>query len=153
MARALEAVGADGLVMFNRFYHPDIDLEKLEVRRQVQFSHSREIRLPMRWISILRGNVNMSFAASGGVHSAQDVLKLIMSGADVTMLASALMAHGPEIIGTIEKELLEWMDENEYQSLDQMRGSMSLIHSPSPKTLVRDNYMRTLLEFQMKNKL
>lgn len=153
MAKALEAVGADALVMFNRFYHPDIDLEKLEVRRQVQLSHAREIRLPMRWISVLRGNVNLSFAASGGVHSAQDVLKLIMSGADITMLASALMAHGPELIGTIEKDLIEWMDENEYQSISQMKGSMSLIHSPSPQTLVRDNYMRTLLEFQAKNKL
>lgn len=152
VAKALEGVGANALVMFNRFYHPDIDLQKLEIRRQVQLSHAREIRLPMRWISILRGNVNMSFAASGGVHSAQDVLKLVMSGADVTMLASALMAHGPEMIGTIEKELIEWMDENEYQSIDQMKGSMSLIHSPSPQTLVRDNYMRTLLEFQDKIK-
>lgn len=152
MSKALEGVGADALVMFNRFYHPDIDLENLETRRNVQLSSAREIRLPMRWISVLRGNVNMSFAASGGVHSAQDVLKLVMSGADVTMLASALMAHGPGLIGTIEKDLIEWMDENEYQSIEQMKGSMSLIHSPAPKTLVRDNYMRTLLEFQAKNK-
>lgn len=152
MAKALEGVGADALVMFNRFYHPDIDLENLKTRRNVQLSSAREIRLPMRWISVLRGNVNMSYAASGGVHSAQDVLKLVMSGADVTMLASALMAHGPGLIGTIEKDLIEWMDENEYQSIEQMKGSMSLIHSPAPQTLVRDNYMRTLLEFQAKNK-
>jgi dihydroorotate dehydrogenase (fumarate) len=148
VAKALEGVGADALVMFNRFYHPDIDLEKLETKRQVQLSHAREIRLPMRWISILRGNVHMDFAASGGVHSAQDVLKLVMSGADVTMLASALMAHGPELIKQISDDLINWMDENEYQSISQMKGSMSLIHSPQPKTLVRDNYMRTLLEFQ-----
>ncbi len=153
VAKALEGVGADALVMFNRFYHPDIDLEKLETRRQIQLSHSREIRLAMRWISILRGNVKLNFAASGGVHNAHDVLKLIMSGADVTMLASALMAHGPEIIKTIEQDLITWMDENEYQSIAQMKGSMSLIHSPSPQTLVRDNYMRTLLEFQANNKL
>ena len=152
VAKALEAVGADALVMFNRFYHPDIDLEKLETRRQIHLSHSREIRLPMRWISILRGNVNMSFAASGGVHSAKDVLKLVMSGADVTMLTSALMAHGPGLIKTIEEDLIIWMDENEYQSISQMKGSMSLIHSPSPKTLIRDNYMRTLLEFQATGK-
>ncbi|MCF7823996.1 MAG: dihydroorotate dehydrogenase-like protein [Candidatus Marinimicrobia bacterium] len=148
VAKALEGAGADALVMFNRFYHPDVDLEKLVTKRQVQLSHAREIRLPMRWISILRGNVNVSFAASGGVHSAQDVLKLVMSGADVTMLASALMAHGPGLIRTIEKDLITWMDENEYNSIDQMKGSMSLIHSPKPQTLVRDNYMRTLLEFQ-----
>ncbi len=153
VAKALEGVGADALVMFNRFYHPDIDLEKLETKRQIQLSHSREIRLAMRWISILRGNVGVSFAASGGVHNAQDVLKLIMSGADVTMLASALMAHGPETMKTILKDLITWMDENEYQSLSQMKGSMSLIHSHKPQTLVRDNYMRTLLEFQANNKL
>ncbi|NQV41875.1 MAG: dihydroorotate dehydrogenase-like protein [Candidatus Marinimicrobia bacterium] len=152
VAKALEAVGADALVMFNRFYHPDIDLEKLETRRQIHLSHSREIRLPMRWISILRGNVNMSFAASGGVHNAKDVLKLVMSGADVTMLTSALMAHGPGLIKTIQEDLINWMDENEYQSISQMKGSMSLIHSPSPKTLIRDNYMRTLLEFQATGK-
>lgn len=152
LAKALEGVGADALVTFNRFYHPDIDLEKLEIKRQVQLSHSRDIRLAMRWISILRGNVQMDFAASGGVHSAADVLKLTMSGADVTMLASALMAHGPEIMPKIEKELIDWMDENEYQSLSQMKGSMSLIHSPRPQTLVRDNYMRTLLEFQKNSK-
>lgn len=148
VAKALEGVGADALVMFNRFYHPDIDLDKLETKRQVQLSHAREIRLPMRWISILRGNVHMDFAASGGVHSAQDVLKLVMSGADVTMLTSALMAHGPGLLKQISDDLINWMDENEYQSISQMKGSMSLIHSPQPKTLVRDNYMRTLLEFQ-----
>lgn len=153
VAKALEGVGADALVMFNRFYHPDIDLEKLEIRRKVQLSNSRDIRLPMRWISILRGRVNLSFAASGGVHSADDVLKLIMSGADVTMMTSALLAHGPALLATIEKNLIEWMDENEYESISQMKGSMSLIHSPEPKTLVRDNYMRTLIEFQTKNKL
>lgn len=152
LAKALEGVGADALVMFNRFYHPDIDLEKLETKRQLHLSHSRDIRLPMRWISILRGNVHLSFAASGGVHSAKDVLKLVMSGADVTMLTSGLMAHGPELMRTIEKDLITWMDENEYQSISQMKGSMSLIHSPSPKTLVRDNYMRTLLDFQAKSK-
>jgi dihydroorotate dehydrogenase (fumarate) len=148
MAKALEAVGADGLVMFNRFYHPDIDLEKLETKRQIQLSHSRDIRLAMRWISILRGNVKMSFAASGGVHNAHDVLKLIMSGADITQLTSAILAYGPEIMQTIAADLITWMDENEYESLTQMKGSMSLIHSPSPQTLVRDNYMRTILEFQ-----
>jgi len=153
VAKALQAVGADALVMFNRFYHPDIDLEKLETRRQIQLSHSRDIRLPMRWISILRGNVDLSFAASGGVHSALDVLKLVMSGADVTMLASALMAHGPELIKTIADDLIFWMDENEYESISQMKGSMSMIHSPKPQTLVRDNYMRTLLEFQKVKKL
>lgn len=152
LAKALEGAGADALVMFNRFYHPDIDLEKLETRRQLNLSRSHEIRLPMRWISILRGNVNVSFAASGGVHNAKDVLKLVMSGADVTMLTSALMAHGPQLMKTIEQDLITWMDENEYQSISQMKGSMSLIHSPSPKTLVRDNYMRTLLEFQATTK-
>jgi len=148
VAKALEGAGADALVMFNRFYHPDIDLEKLEIKRKIQMSHSRDIRLPMRWISILRGNVNLDFAASTGVHSAHDVLKLVMSGADITQLTSALMAHGPELITKINEDLIKWMDENEYQSISQMKGSMSLIHSPDPKTIVRDNYMRTLLDFQ-----
>lgn len=152
LARALEGAGADALVMFNRFYHPDIDLEKLEVRRQIQMSHSRDIRLPMRWISIMRGNLKLDLAANTGVHSASDVLKLIMSGADVTQLTSGLMAHGPGLIKTINDDLINWMDENEYQSLSQMKGSMSMIHRPDPKTLVRDNYMRTLMEFQSNKK-
>ncbi len=153
VAKELEGAGADALVMFNRFYHPDIDLEKLEVKRQIQLSHYRDIRLPMRWISILRGNVNVSFAASTGVHSANDVLKLVMSGADITQLTSALMAHGPQLITKINEDLITWMDENEYQSISQMKGSMSLIHRPDPKTIVRDNYMRTLLDFQANSKL
>lgn len=152
LAKALEGAGADALVMFNRFYHPDIDLEKLEVKRQIQMSHSRDIRLPMRWISIMRGNLKLDLAANTGVHSASDVLKLTMSGADVTQLTSALMAHGPGLIKKINDDLISWMDENEYQSLSQMKGSMSMIHRPDPKTLVRDNYMRTLMEFQSNKK-
>lgn len=152
LAKSLEGVGADGLVMFNRFYHPDIDLENLVTNRKIQMSQPQDIRLPMRWISILRGNINLSFAASGGVHSAADVLKLMMAGADVTMVASALMQKGPGLLKTIQDDLIKWMDENEYQSLEQMKGSMSLIHSPSPQLVVRDNYMRTLLEFSSRRK-
>ncbi|NQV30813.1 MAG: dihydroorotate dehydrogenase-like protein [Candidatus Marinimicrobia bacterium] len=152
LAKGLEGVGADALVMFNRFYHPDIDLEKLEVSRKIPLSQPHDIRLPMRWISVLRGNVNMSFASSGGVHRAQDVLKLVMSGADVTMIASALMKKGPGLLKTIQEDLIKWMDENEYQSIEQMKGSMSLIHSPDPQTIVRDNYMRTLLDYSFKKK-
>ena len=148
-AKRLEAAGADALVMFNRFYHPDINLQNLEVEPHMVPTTSSSIRMPMRWIAILRGNVNVSFAATSGVHTAEDVLKLVMSGADVTMMATALLRKGPELIKQLEEELINWMDENEYQSIEQMKGSMSMQHMPEPQTLVRANYMRTLLDFKM----
>jgi len=146
--RSLEEAGADGLVLFNRFYHPDINLEKLEMEPAMRATTSADIRMAMRWIAILRAHLKLSFAASSGVHQAQDVLKLVMCGADVTMLATALMRHGPGYIATLKQDLVEWMDENEYQNLEQMKGSMSMTHMPTPQALVRANYTKTLQDFR-----
>jgi dihydroorotate dehydrogenase (fumarate) len=148
-AKRLENAGADALVLFNRFYHPDINLERLEVEPHMVPTRSSDIRLPMRWIAILRGNVNVSFAATSGVNTAEDVLKLIMCGADVTQMATVLLRKGPEHIKELEQEVIRWMDENEYQSVEQMKGSMSMQHMPEPQALVRANYMRTLLDYKM----
>jgi dihydroorotate dehydrogenase (fumarate) len=148
-AKSLAHVGADALVLFNRFYHPEINLEKLELETAMRPTVSADIRRSMRWIAILRGNVDVSFAATSGVHSAEDVLKLVMSGADVTQLATALMRHGPGLLRKIENDIVAWMDANEYQDLEQMKGSMCMQHIPNPQTLVRANYMRTLLDYRM----
>lgn len=148
-AKRLENAGADALVMFNRFYHPDINLERLEVEPHMVPTRSADIRLPMRWIAILRGNVNLSFAATSGVSTAEDVLKLVMSGADVTQMATVLMRKGPGHIKQLEEDIVNWMDENEYQDLEQMKGSMTMQHMPEPQALVRANYMRTLLDYKM----
>ncbi|MFB0515181.1 MAG: dihydroorotate dehydrogenase-like protein, partial [Candidatus Neomarinimicrobiota bacterium] len=125
MAQELVKAGADGLVLFNRFYQPDLDLEKLEVVPNLQLSTSEELRLPLRWISILHGTVSCSLAASTGVHTATDVLKYLMAGADVTMTASALLSEGPGYIRTLIKGVEEWMEEFEYESVQQLKGSMS----------------------------
>ncbi len=150
-ARRLAEAGANALVLFNRFYHPEINLDDLHLETAMRPTDSTDIRMPMRWIAILRGNVDVSFAATSGVTSARDVLKLVMSGADVTMLATALMRHGPGLLDEISTDLIQWMDENEYQDLEQMKGSMSMQHIPDPQTLVRANYMRTLLDFGQEN--
>jgi dihydroorotate dehydrogenase (fumarate) len=125
MAKRFETVGARGLVLFNRFYQPDIDLDTLEVLPNVLLSTSNDVRLPLRWIAILYGRVDVDFAATSGVHSGGDAIKLILAGANVTMMASALLKHGIEYIGTVERELLEWMDLYEYDSVTQMRGALS----------------------------
>ena len=117
--------GADGLVLFNRFYQPDIDLAKLEVEPCVNLSNSVEIKLPLRWIAILYKRLKCSLAASSGVHTAEDVLKLIMVGSDVTMMCSALLKGGPQVIKSVLSNIDKWMLENEYTSLNQMKGSMS----------------------------
>ncbi len=147
-ARRLEEAGADALVMFNRFYQPDIDLETLEVRSELHLSTSDEVLLPLRWIAVLCGQVNLSLAASSGIHSAEDVLKLTMAGADVTMMTSALLKNGPGHIEKIVSDILAWMDEHEYESLSQMRGSMSMKNVPDPGAFMRANYIKMLNEYQ-----
>ncbi|MFQ6603935.1 MAG: dihydroorotate dehydrogenase-like protein [Fidelibacterota bacterium] len=147
-ARRLEETGADALVMFNRFYQPDIDLESLEVRSALHLSTPEEVLLPLRWIAVLCGQVNLSLAASSGVHSAQDVLKLTMAGADVTMMTSALLKNGPEHITKLQTDLLTWMDDHEYESLSQMRGSISMKNVPDPGAFMRANYIKMLNEYQ-----
>lgn len=147
MARRLTEAGADGLVLFNRFYQPDIDLTELEVVPNVVLSTSAELRLPLRWIAILKGRVDASLAATTGVHTSEDVLKLLLAGADVTMMASALLRHGPEWIGTVADGVRQWMVEHEYVSVEQLKGSMSQASAPDPAAFERANYMESLITY------
>jgi len=147
MAQKLVKAGADGLVLFNRFYQPDIDLEDLEVVPNVQLSRSVELRLPLRWIAILKGRIKASLAATTGVHEGADVLKLLLAGADVTMLASALLRHGPVRLTTLLTEVTQWLEEHEYESIEQMKGSLSQEGAPDPAAFERSNYMETLVTY------
>ena len=147
MARRLTEAGADGLVLFNRFYQPDIHLEDLEVVPNVVLSTSMELRLPLRWIAILKGRIDASLAATTGVHTGEDVLKLLMAGADVTMMASALLRHGPELLLTIREAVAEWMEAHEYESVEQLKGSLSQASSPDPDAFERSNYMESLITY------
>lgn len=147
MARRLVEAGADGLVLFNRFYQPDIDLERLEVVPNVVLSSSTELRLPLRWIAILKGRVEASLAATTGVHDHLDVVKLLLAGADVTMMASVLLRHGSGRLREIHDGLVEWLDIHEYESVEQMKGSMSQAGVPDPAAFERANYMETLASY------
>lgn len=148
MAARLDAAGADGLVLFNRFYQPDLDIEALEVIPQVNLSSSQAIRLPLRWLAVLFGKVKASLAATSGVHGAQDIVKLLMAGADVTQLCSALLLHGPGRVAEILEELERWLLEHEYVSVKQMRGSMSQKSVADPSAFERANYMKALNRFR-----
>jgi len=144
MAYRLDAAGADALVLFNRFYQPDIDLEELEIRPNVLLSTPQALRLPLTWIGILFGRVKAGLAATGGVHNAEDVIKLLMVGSSVTMMCSSLMRHGVNHLRHVERELREWMEEHEYESVKQMQGSMSQIKCPDPGAFERAQYMRAV---------
>ena len=147
MAGRLVEAGADGLVLFNRFYQPDIDLDTLTVGPNLVLSSSDELRLVLRWMAILHGRVNASLAATTGVHTAEDVLKLVLAGADVTMMASALLKNGPDHITSVLDGVTRWLEEREYLSLDQARGSLSQVSSPNPAAFERSNYMHALTEY------
>ena len=147
MARRLQAAGADGLVLFNRFFQPDIDLETLGVDPTLHLSTSDELRLPLRWIAILHGHVSCSLAATTGVWTAEDAIKLLLAGADVTMMASALFRHGPEHVRTVLDGVRTWLEDHEYASLDQLRGSVSQANVPDPVAYARSNYMQMLVSF------
>ncbi len=147
VARQLADAGADGLVLFNRFLQPDIDLETLDVTPQIALSTSAELLLRLRWIAILRGRVPASLAATGGVHTAEDVLKLLLVGADVTMLASALLQRGPELLPELRADVEAWLTEREYESVEQLKGSMSQASCPDPAAFERGNYMRALVSY------
>ncbi|MFA9563671.1 MAG: dihydroorotate dehydrogenase-like protein [Acidimicrobiales bacterium] len=147
MARSLADAGADGLILFNRFYQPDIDLDELTVSPNLILSTSAEMRLVLRWMAILRGRVHASLAASTGVHTGADATKLILAGADVVMMTSALLQHGPEHIATVLADLRAWFDERSYDSLQQARGSLSQESSPDPDAFERANYMKTLRSY------
>jgi dihydroorotate dehydrogenase (fumarate) len=143
-AKAFEVAGADGLVLFNRLYQPDIDLDTLEVRPKLQLSTSADARIALHWIGVLREFSHGSLAASGGVHTGMDALKLLLAGADVVMTTSALLHHGPEHLLDMRRELVAWMDERDYDSVQQLRGSVSRANVPDPQVYDRANYFQTI---------
>jgi dihydroorotate dehydrogenase (fumarate) len=148
MARRVVDAGASGLVLFNRFYQPDIDVTELEVRPSVQLSTPHALRLPMRWIAILYGRIHADFAATSGIHVPIDVVKMLMAGAKVTGLCSILLARGIDYIGHFERGLRSWMEDREYESVDQLRGCMSQLKCPDPGEFERSQYMRAITSFE-----
>lgn len=144
MAHRLDLAGADALVLFNRFYQPDIDLETLEVRPNILLSTPMAMRLPLRWLALLHGKLRANLAATSGIHRASDVVKMLMAGADVTMLCSALIRHGVRQLGVIERDLLAWMEEHEYTSVSQLKGSLSQKNCADPSAFERAQYMRAI---------
>jgi dihydroorotate dehydrogenase (fumarate) len=150
MARKLDATGVNGLVLFNRFYQPDFDLEALEVVPNLILSNSHELLLRLHWIAVLYGNINADLALTGGVHSHSDVIKSMMAGARVAMMTSALLKRGISYLDTLSTELLIWMGEHEYDSIKQMQGSMSRNSAPQTGAFERVNYMKVLSSYAMR---
>lgn len=148
MARRLDHAGADALVLFNRFYQPDLDLDKLEVVPNLVLSTNWEMRLPLRWIAILHGHVKASLAATSGIHSYQDVLKIMMAGGNIAMMCSELLRNGVGRISEILNQMEVWMDENEYESIKMMQGSMSQKSVQEPAAFERANYMKALQSYR-----
>lgn len=144
MVRRLESAGADGVSLFNRFYQPGIDLESLEVTPQLQLSRSSESLLAMRWIAMLYKKVDLTLAATGGIHHAEDVMRLLLAGADVTHLCATLLKNSPEYLGSILQQMQEWMEEHEYASVEQLKGSVSQQHAADPAAYERANYIEVL---------
>jgi len=144
LAKRLDEAGADGLVLFNRFYQPDIDLDELEIRPNVLLSTPQALRLPLTWIGILYGRLRASLAATSGVHDAEDVIKLLMVGANVTMLCSSLLRNGINHLRHVEHGLVDWMEMHEYESVRQLQGSMSQQRCPDPSAFERAQYMRAV---------
>jgi len=150
LAARLDAAGVDGLVLFNRFYQPDIDLQDLAITSQLSLSRSQDLLLRLRWIAILYGRLKATMAVTGGVHTAADALKSVMAGASAVQTVSSLLLNGPEHIKVIVDGMRAWLEEHEYESLAQAKGSMSLERSPSPAAFERANYMKVLAAYQMK---
>jgi dihydroorotate dehydrogenase (fumarate) len=148
IAKRLKRAGADGLVLFNRFYQPDLDLEKLEVEHKAALSSSSSMRVPMRWIAILHGRVKLDYAASGGIHTATDVIKMMMVGANVTMLCSTLLVKGIGELKLLEQGMRDWMERHEYKSVKQLRGIMSQKKVADPSAYERAHYMKVLQGYQ-----
>ena len=143
-ARALENAGAAGVVLFNRFYQPDLDLDELEVLPQLRLSDNSELLLRLRWLAIISPQVRFSIAASGGVHGAQDALKALFAGAHVVQLVSVLLHNGPRFLSVILDGMRDWMTEHGYSGIDEIRGTMNLGHCPDPSAFERANYIRIL---------
>jgi dihydroorotate dehydrogenase (fumarate) len=150
LAHELDEAGADGLVLFNRFYQPDIDVEALEAVPSLHLSDSSELLLRLHWLAILHGQVKTSLAASGGVHTGVDAVKAVMAGASAIQVVSRLLEDGPDRLLTIYQGLKHWMEEHDYESLEQMRGSMSLHKSPDPAAFERGNYMKVLRSWKVR---
>ncbi|MBI5326568.1 MAG: dihydroorotate dehydrogenase-like protein [Ignavibacteriae bacterium] len=148
MAHQLDNAGADSLVLFNRFYQPDIDLENLIVTPNIQLSHTSSSRLPMRWIAILKGRIQADLAATSGIHSGTDAIKMLMAGANVTMLCSALLKNGIEYLKVIEKQMIDWLEQKEYDSIKQLIGSMSQLKNADPSSFERAQYMKALSKYK-----
>ncbi|WOO42997.1 dihydroorotate dehydrogenase-like protein [Rubellicoccus peritrichatus] len=152
--RQLEKAGANGVVLFNRFYQPDIDLDELETKPTLKLSDSNELLLRLRWLAILFGRYDwLSLACTGGVHTRDDALKAIMAGADCIQLVSVLLQHGVERIRPLLEGITDWMEENEYESLEQMKGSMSYHNSPNPEAIERANYLQILKSWEPNGKV
>jgi len=143
-ARSLDRGGADGLVLFNRFYQPDVDLDRFEVRPELHLSDSKELLLRLRWLAILRGRIEGSLIASGGVHRAEDVVKAIACGADAVQLVSELLRHGPERLAALRRDIEFWLERNEFDGLSELQGGLSLERCPDPAAFERAQYMRVL---------
>jgi dihydroorotate dehydrogenase (fumarate) len=148
-AKALESTGVAGLVVFNRFYQPDFNIEELEVQPQLRLSDSSELLLRLRWLAILSPHLRCSLAASGGVHQAEDVVKALLAGADVVQVVSALLKHGPKLLTILLAGLRHWMDEHGYTSLTEVRGAMNLRRCPNPAAFERANYQRILQSWRI----
>ncbi|WP_309381289.1 dihydroorotate dehydrogenase-like protein [Cerasicoccus frondis] len=148
LARRLEAAGAKGLVLFNRFYQPDIDIEELEMKPTLSLSDSSELLLRLRWLAVLFGRYQLDLACTGGVHTRDDAIKAVMCGADVVQMVSELLVNGVGRIEDLRTDLERWMEDHEYESLAQMKGSMSYRHAPNPEVIERGNYVRILQSWE-----
>ena len=148
VAQRFQQAGASGLALFNRFYQPDIDLETLEVVPKLELSTSEESLMRIRWIAILHGRIDCSLAITGGIHNARDVLKALLAGADVTHMCSALLRRGPGHLAMVLRAVQEWMEEHEYESVEQLKGSISQRNATDSAAFLRSNYMRVLDSYQ-----
>jgi dihydroorotate dehydrogenase (fumarate) len=146
-ARRLDEIGVAALVLFNRFYQPDINVEQQEMLR-VTLSSPAELLLRLRWIGVLSGRLKASLAATGGVHTAVDVVKAVMAGAHATQMVSALLHHGPDYLAQVRRDLEQWLEEHEFESLRQAQGSMSLLRCDNPAAYQRANYIRLLQRWE-----
>ncbi|HWR50183.1 MAG TPA: dihydroorotate dehydrogenase-like protein [Bryobacteraceae bacterium] len=150
VAKRMEQAGANGLVLFNRFYQPDFDLEALEIVPSLQLSNSYELLTRLHWVAILWGHVKADLAITGGVHTSYDVLKAMMAGAQVAEMASAVLKRGIDYLNTVESELVAWMEEHEYESIKQMQGSMSQRSVANPNSFLRANYLKVLSSYSLR---
>jgi dihydroorotate dehydrogenase (fumarate) len=149
MAKRLDEAGADGMVLFNRFYQPDIDVESLEVEPTLKLSDSSELNLRLRWLAVVSGRVRASLAVSGGVHTHLDAIKAVMTGAHAVQVVSAILQQGPDVLRRIREGMTQWLEEHEYDSLEQMRGSMNLLRCPDASMFERANYIRILQGYKV----